>query len=138
LNNDVGEIRRVVSTFLQMVEQDHSDSMIIAATNHIALLDRALFRRFDDIIHFEMPNTERAKLVLQSRLSNFKPAKINWTAMAKLASGLSYADVTHACQDAIKDVLISGRDAISQADVASALRERRSTMSKKERTTNGR
>ena len=131
LNNDVGEIRRVVSTFLQMVEQDHSDSLIIAATNHIALLDRALFRRFDDIIRFEMPNAERAKLVLQTRLINFKPANINWTAMAKLAAGLSYADITHACEDAIKDVLISGRDVISQVDVASALRERRSTMKKR-------
>jgi SpoVK/Ycf46/Vps4 family AAA+-type ATPase len=131
LGNDVGEIRRVVSTFLQMVEQDHSDSVIIAATNHIALLDRALFRRFDDIIRFEMPNAEQAKLMLQSRLSGFKPAKINWTTIARLAAGLSYADITRACEDAIKDVLISGRNAISQADVASALRERSSTMSKK-------
>src|SRR5258707_15289159 len=90
LANDVGEIRRVVSTFLQMVEQDHSDSLIIAATNHIALLDRALFRRFDDIIRFEMPNTERGKLVLQSRLSGFKPTRINWTTIAKLATVLSY------------------------------------------------
>jgi SpoVK/Ycf46/Vps4 family AAA+-type ATPase len=131
LGNDVGEIRRVVSTFLQMVEQDHSDSVIIAATNHIALLDRALFRRFDDIISFEMPNAEQAKLMLQTRLSGFNPAKINWTTIARLAAGLSYADITRACEDAIKDVLISGRNAISQADVASALRERSSTMSKK-------
>jgi SpoVK/Ycf46/Vps4 family AAA+-type ATPase len=132
LGNDVGEIRRVVSTFLQMVEQDHSDSVIIAATNHIALLDRALFRRFDDIIRFEMPNAEQAKLMLQTRLSGFNPEKINWTTIARLAAGLSYADITRACEDAIKDVLISGRNAISQADVASALRERSSTMSKKE------
>lgn len=48
--NDVGEIRRVVNTFLQMVEQDNSDSIIIAASNHPSLLDRALFRRFDDIV----------------------------------------------------------------------------------------
>jgi SpoVK/Ycf46/Vps4 family AAA+-type ATPase len=131
LSNDVGEIRRIVSTFLQMVEQDHSDSLVIAATNHIALLDRALFRRFDDIIRFEMPNAERAKLVLQSRLTGFKLGKMNWATVAMFAAGLSYADITRACEDAIKDVFIDGRDSVSQADIVAALRERRATMSKK-------
>ncbi|OCK55439.1 ATP-binding protein [Bradyrhizobium sp. LMTR 3] len=131
LANDVGEIRRVVSSFLQMVEQDHSDSLIIAATNHIALLDRALFRRFDDIIRFELPNASRAKLLLQAKLAAFKPGKINWTVAAKSAAGLSYADVARAAEDAIKDVLISGREAVSQGDLVSALKERRATLRKK-------
>jgi SpoVK/Ycf46/Vps4 family AAA+-type ATPase len=50
IGNDVGEIRRVVNSFLQMVEQDNSDSLVIAATNHATILDHALFRRFDDTI----------------------------------------------------------------------------------------
>lgn len=131
LGNDVGEIRRVVSTFLQMVEQDHSDSLIIAATNHIALLDRALFRRFDDIIRFELPDAVHAKQVMKARLAVFRPGKINWTAVGKLTRGLSYADITRACEDAVKDVVISGRDSVSQADLVAALRERRVTMTKK-------
>ena len=55
LSNDVGEIRRVVNSFLQMVEHDTSDSLIIAATNHPKILDGALFRRFDDIIRYIFP-----------------------------------------------------------------------------------
>ena len=54
--NDVGEIRRVLNSFLQMIEQDDSHSIVMAATNHPRVLDRALFRRFDDILHFEMPD----------------------------------------------------------------------------------
>jgi SpoVK/Ycf46/Vps4 family AAA+-type ATPase len=131
LGNDVGEIRRIVSSFLQMVEQDHSDSLIIAATNHMALLDRALFRRFDDIIRFELPNAERSKLVMKSKLSGFNPGKINWVAAARVATGLSFADITRACEDAIKDVVIGGRKTIEQADLISALKERRATLSKK-------
>jgi SpoVK/Ycf46/Vps4 family AAA+-type ATPase len=131
LANDVGEIRRVVSSFLQMVEQDHSDSLIIAATNHIKLLDRALFRRFDDVVRFELPNSERIRLVLKSRLSGFNPEKINFAAAAKLAYGLSYADITRATEDAIKDVVISGREAVTQKDLIAALRERRMTVSRK-------
>ena len=59
LTNDVGEIRRVVNSFLQMVEQDHSDSLVIAATNHVGILDHALFRRFDDVIEYELPDKSR-------------------------------------------------------------------------------
>ena len=56
LSNDVGEIRRVLNSFLQMVEQDNSDSLVIAATNHARILDKALFRRFDDVIEYDLPD----------------------------------------------------------------------------------
>jgi SpoVK/Ycf46/Vps4 family AAA+-type ATPase len=52
--NDVGEIRRVLNSFLQFLEQDPSDSLVIAATNYVKLLDRALFRRFDAVIEYRL------------------------------------------------------------------------------------
>jgi hypothetical protein len=54
--NDVGEIRRVLNSFLQFLEQDESDSLILAATNHPAILDRALFRRFDAVVEYALPS----------------------------------------------------------------------------------
>ena len=62
LANDVGEIRRVLNSFLQMIEQDRSHSLVIAATNHPGILDPALFRRFDDILHYELPADIRVML----------------------------------------------------------------------------
>lgn len=53
--NDVGEIRRVLNSFLQFLENDKSESLIVAATNHPNLLDPALFRRFDDVIEYSLP-----------------------------------------------------------------------------------
>ena len=47
-----GEMRRVVNSLLQFIEDDRSDSLIIAATNHAPMLDGALFRRFDEMIEF--------------------------------------------------------------------------------------
>ena len=55
LTNDVGEIRRILNSFLQMLEQDRSHSLVVAATNHPGILDPALFRRFDDILHYDLP-----------------------------------------------------------------------------------
>ena len=52
LANDVGEVRRILNSFLQMIEQDDSHSLIIGATNHPDILDNALFRRFDDLLHY--------------------------------------------------------------------------------------
>lgn len=128
LGNDVGEIRRVVSSFLQMVEQDNSDSLIIAATNNIKLLDQALFRRFDDIILFDLPDAERIKLLLRAKLSAFEPKDIRWATAAKLALGMSFADITRACEDAIKDALMSDRTSVANPDLMAAIRERKSAL----------
>ena len=69
MTNDVGEIRRVVNSFLQMVEQDTSDSLIIAATNHPAILDRALFRRFDDIVECSLPTTKEIRIAFEAKVA---------------------------------------------------------------------
>ena len=134
LGNDVGEIRRVVNAFLQMVEQDNSDSLIIAATNHVGLLDRALFRRFDDIISFELPDAARIKLLIQSKLTGFKRGQLKWPAITKAALGLSYADIARASDDAIKDSLIGERETIEQVDLMTAIRERHLTFAGSERS----
>src|SRR5882724_1953901 len=86
MTNDVGEIRRIVNSFLQMVEQDASDSVIIAATNHPAILDRALFRRFDDIIEYSLPTTKEIRAALEAKIAGSKTAsKIEWTRLSTLA-----------------------------------------------------
>jgi len=125
LSNDVGEIRRVVNSFLQMVEQDQSESLIVAATNHPDILDRALFRRFDDIIKYDMPDRERILATFKAKLGQFKTSKLIYTQLAKLASGLSFADITRACEEAIKDSIIHGQEHVSHAQIAQALKDRR-------------
>jgi SpoVK/Ycf46/Vps4 family AAA+-type ATPase len=124
LVNDVGEIRRIVNSFLQMVEQDNSDSVIIAATNHPKILDRALFRRFDDIVDYALPNAEEIKAALKAKLAGVKPGgRIEWAKLAKRAAGLSYADLTRATEDALKHALIERR-ALKNADLSAAIAER--------------
>ncbi len=129
LGNDVGEIRRVVNSFLQMVEQDGSDSLVIAATNHVGLLDRAMFRRFDDIIEFDLPDEQQIKVLLRAKLKGFTAPRMRWEAVAKAALGLSYADVVRAIEDAIKSALIEERETITNADLTGCIRERKDTIS---------
>jgi SpoVK/Ycf46/Vps4 family AAA+-type ATPase len=125
LANDVGEIRRVLNSFLQMVEQDNSDGLLIAATNHPELLDRALFRRFDDVIEYQLPEKDEIVATLQAKLATFKTVRIQWSKAADAAAGLSFGDITRACADAIKDVIIHGRDIVTHADLLHAINDRK-------------
>ncbi|MGE4345617.1 MAG: AAA family ATPase [Geoalkalibacter sp.] len=130
LLNDVGEIRRILNSFLQMIEQDASDSLILAATNHPEILDHALFRRFDDVIEFELPPKELIEQTLINKLGYFKKKDIDWKKLEKQAEGLSYADITRACEDAIKDAIIHDREEVSTEDILKPLQERQAICKK--------
>lgn len=125
LSNDVGEVRRILNSFLQMIEQDKSHSLIIGATNHPEILDNALFRRFDDLLHYELPDEEHIASALKSRLSRMAVKNTSWKRLAKKALGLSYAELTRAADEVLKTALIERRDTISEKDIGVALEERR-------------
>ncbi|MDP1557620.1 MAG: ATP-binding protein [Nitrosomonas sp.] len=123
-SNDVGEIRRVLNSFLQMIEQDTSDSLLLAATNHSELLDHALFRRFDDLIEYDLPGKKEIIAALKSKLAVFKTSKIFWTKAAEAANTLSYGDITRACEDAIRNSIISNKEYVSHSDLMLSIKER--------------
>lgn len=125
LANDVGEIRRILNSFLQMIEQDKSHSLIIGATNHPDILDNALFRRFDDLLHYELPDEEHIASALKTRLSRVAVKNTSWKRLAGKALGLSYAELTRAADEVLKTALIERKNKISEKDVCLAIEERR-------------
>lgn len=125
LANDVGEVRRILNSFLQMIEQDHSNSLIIAATNHPDILDAALFRRFDDIICYQLPEAPAIIALLKGRLSSYVKKGFRWSKAVTAAEGLSGAEITRAANEAIKEMLIEHKGHITMTDMLSALEERR-------------
>jgi SpoVK/Ycf46/Vps4 family AAA+-type ATPase len=123
--NDVGEIRRVLNSFLQFLEQDESESLIIAATNHPELLDRALFRRFDDVLEYSLPDDVLAERMLRSRLALFDTESLDWTQAVTAARGASYAEMVRACEDAAKEAVLSDRSEVTTQAALDALAARR-------------
>jgi SpoVK/Ycf46/Vps4 family AAA+-type ATPase len=124
LPNDIGEIRRVLNSFLQMIEQDQSHSLIVAATNHPEVLDHALFRRFDDVMHYELPDEQQIATLLKARLINFAEKKFSWKDLAASAVGLSHAEITRAAQDVLKEALSDNRECVSEDKILFMLKER--------------
>ena len=126
LENDVGEMRRVLNALLQFIEQDVSDSMIIGATNNPALLDRALFRRFDDVLHYEMPDEDGCRNLIENVLGSFK-GNIEWKSILGVSEGLSHAEIGNACRDAIKDSILSDQKKVQTEPLLRTLSERQQT-----------
>jgi SpoVK/Ycf46/Vps4 family AAA+-type ATPase len=125
-SNDVGEIRRVLNSFLQFLEQEQSDSLLVAATNHPQLLDRAMFRRFDAVIEYPLPSPEIVKAIIRNRLATVRLGRIAWKSVAAAAEGLSHSEITLAAERAAKDAILSKAEAVSTTALVTALRERQS------------
>ncbi len=123
--NDVGEIRRVLNSFLQMIEHDQSNSLIIAATNHPEVLDNALFRRFDDVVEYHLPTPTQALDLIRSRLAAFSPKPFKKDGLIEQADGLSYAEICRAVDESIKDAIMHDQTKVQRVELGRALEERR-------------
>jgi len=122
-SQDVGEMNRVVTAFLQLVDADVSGSILVAATNHVELLDRAVFRRFDVIVPFERPTRDQIVDLLNLRLGTIGLTEAQAEQLASQADGWSFADVVRACDDSVRTMALDDREEISEHDVVHALEE---------------
>jgi len=123
---DVGEIRRVLNSFLVNIEGDISNSLIIASTNLPETLDKALFRRFDDLIDYPGPDEEQIALLLEKHLHGFgRKGEQKLSQLAKAGKGLSHAEIVRACEEAIKEMIITEQTELSEATILQFLRSRR-------------
>lgn len=126
ITNDVGEIKRVLNSFLMYIEQDESDSIIIAATNHPQSLDFALFRRFDELLEFSLPSVAQIKKFFKSRLHPLKLSSSESQALCERAKGLSFADISIACNDAVKNAILNDTESLNVGELLSSLEARSS------------
>ena len=131
LDNEVGEARRILNSFLQFIEQDVSDSIIIAATNNQRLLDQALFRRFDDVLHYAMPTYDEVKRLFEAKLSIFDKSLVISDEVVDKAGTLSHAEIIRVCDDAIKNSILKNV-AIDNAYLLKMLEDRISAYIAKE------
>ncbi|NVL89522.1 MAG: ATP-binding protein [Desulfobacterales bacterium] len=97
-----GELKRVINSFLQLLDGFRSESLVIAATNHEHLLDTALWRRFDEILRLERPSVQDIRILLTKKLASIPHPQIKPEAIASSLKGLSHAEVERVCYDAIR------------------------------------
>lgn len=124
-DNDIGEARRMLNSFLQFLEDDRSGSIIIAATNHKSLLDPAIFRRFDAAFAYAKPTGEEACRVMRNNLKQFDTEALDWGSIAKASVGLSQADIVAAAGDAARDAVLDNKSKLSTKIVIQSINDRK-------------
>ena len=95
-SNELGELKRVVTTLLQNFDNLQNNVFLIAATNHEHLLDPAIWRRFNVTITLELPNTLQRKSLLEKWFREYNvPAgeQINFRQLADISEGLNGAQI---------------------------------------------
>lgn len=131
LDNEVGEARRILNSFLQFIEQDASNSIIIAATNNQKLLDQALFRRFDDVLHYSMPTKKEIKKLFENQICIYDKKFKASEALVAAAATLSHAEIIRVCDDAVKNSILTN-ESITESKLTDLILERISAYGKKE------
>lgn len=129
--NDVGEIRRVLNSVLAFMEEPNStDSLVLAATNHVEILDEALARRFDEVIEYAAPDPRAARAILERRLGKFKLAAKAWAAISPDLEGLSQGELVRAADSVVRDAILEGATNVSLDALRAALHNRQTLKGK--------
>jgi SpoVK/Ycf46/Vps4 family AAA+-type ATPase len=129
---EIGEPKRIVNSLLQNLdafdrEREGTRSLLIAATNHQYLLDSAVWRRFDMLVHFPMPGTKERQILLKRLLSGVRVSGSVTDAVANSVR-MSYADITIAVQESLKTMVLSKRKSLSAADIVQAIFDRKKNL----------
>lgn len=119
--SDHAEIRRVLATILQLIEGIQGESLVVATSNHPQLLDSALWRRFDEIVQFDVLGVQHVERLLALRLRGV-PHRLNLQSWAARLSGIAPADIESLCLDAQRRWVLSGKKTLTNEEVRKAMR----------------
>ncbi|MFC5531014.1 AAA family ATPase [Cohnella yongneupensis] len=112
-----GEVKRVVNAFLQLIDSFAGRSLIIAATNYEKVIDNALWRRFSEVVQFELPNHAQIQILLKRNLNRFHGPENKLRELVDELIGFSHAEIERICQSIVKQCIFDNRDYFTQKDI---------------------
>ena len=125
---EVGELKRVVGSFLQLLDSYPRENLMVAATNHEGLLDEALWRRFDEVLSFEKPTAEQLVQLIELKLRSVRTSGVDVVRLASEMSGLTFADAEKVCFEATKAMILAGTKELTEELLRKELVEQRARM----------
>lgn len=132
-----GEIQRVVNSFLQMLDNFPGESLIIAATNHQHLLDPALWRRFDELVYFGIPDKKGRIGIFKKYLRAMRTKDIDLDYFADKTDGMSPADIEMICLNAMKEVILSGKKSLTKIELEAYVEKQKERIEIRSRVMSG-
>lgn len=124
IGKDVGEIPRIVNMLLMLLDEYAAPGLLIATTNLEGALDRALFRRFDEVIEITRPTEKEILPLFKLTLSSFCVDKsINWDMIVEKVKGFSAANIVAVGENAAKMSVLNSSDNVKQEYIERAICE---------------
>ena len=121
---EVGEIKRVVNTFLQLLDEyEASNGLLVAATNLTKFLDEAVWRRFDDVIEVPKPTVREIEAILKQTLSSVEIGTIDWGAIVQKLDKLSAAQIVRVAQNAAKRAILDREELVIQEHLEASIQD---------------
>jgi SpoVK/Ycf46/Vps4 family AAA+-type ATPase len=121
---EIGEIKRVVNTFLQLLDEyEANNGLLVAATNLTRFLDEAVWRRFDDTIEVPKPTPAEIEGILKQTLSSVETGKIDWQSIVSTMIDSSAAQVVRVAQDAAKRAILDREELVVQKHLEQSIQE---------------
>lgn len=122
-SDDHGELKRVVNAVLQMLDEYQGRSIFIAATNHEATLDSAIWRRFDEVVFFGPPEPSQIVEFLQSKLRGVRSEfDVEDKTLLTAFANATYADIERVVRRAIKDMVLRNSEFLTKPILLQALK----------------
>lgn len=115
--HELGELKRVVVSLLQNIDALDNKTVLLAATNHEHLLDRALWRRFAFHLRIDLPGPEACAALFTEFLGKAAPANLDLDQVAVAAAGMSGAEIRHVCEDARRAAVLARVPKVPEADL---------------------
>ncbi len=119
--HEMGELKRVINSLLQNIDLFTQNNILIAATNHPELLDKAIWRRFNTVIEVGQPDAnginELIKMYLGKFSENFETDKKSYEKLVHIFSKKSPSDIMNIVNNAITHAIINDKQKVSPEDL---------------------
>ena len=117
--HELGELKRVVNSLLQNIDDFSQEGILIAATNHADMLDSAVWRRFQTIIELPTPGSDEIRRFINQFPKVANEGSITesqWKTIINAMTGLSYSDIKDIVQNMLKKAVLKSKTEIESAD----------------------
>lgn len=117
--HEMGELKRVVNSLLQNIDDFSQEGILIAATNHAKMLDTAVWRRFQTIIEMPEPGVDEIRRFIDQFPKVADESSITdaqWKSIANSMMGFSYSDIKDIVQNMLKKAVLQDKKEIEMAD----------------------
>lgn len=112
-HSEIGELKRLVTVLLQEIDDWPSSGLLLAATNHPDLLDPAVWRRFEMVVKFPMPEPAQIEQLVGSLLKPYMEEYAVWSKVLSYAfKGKSFSDIERILMLSRRSSIISGRQLV--------------------------